>query len=161
MKIGLISDTHISDASQPLPSEIFQVFRDADLILHAGDLVILPVLEELARLAPTQAVRGNMDHEECDDLPLKRVIEAGGVRVGLTHGAGGPRGIADRALKQFHGDGVGAVVFGHSHQALMEERDSVLIVNPGSPTDSRWAAYHSVAVLEIEKGKVQARIVRI
>jgi len=161
VKIGLISDTHISDASRELPSEVFKVFRDADLILHAGDLVILRVLEELSQLAPTEAVRGNMDLEECDGLPAKWVLEAGGTRVGLTHGEGGPKGIVDRALKHFAGEGMAVVVFGHSHQALMEERLGILVVNPGSPTDGRWAPYHSVAVLEIEEGKVEAKIVRI
>ena len=94
-------------------------------------------------------------------FPRRECLRGGGVRVGLVHGEGGPKGIVERVLKHFAGDAVRVVVFGHSHQALVEEREGVLAVNPGSPTDGRWAPYHSVAVLQIEEGKAEARIVRI
>ena len=76
MKIGVISDTHIPRAAQKIPDEIYNAFRDADLILHAGDLLNISVLEELNKIAKTEAVYGNMDEPEVQrSLPMKRIIE--------------------------------------------------------------------------------------
>src|SRR6478609_3392280 len=79
-RVGIISDTHIPEFLPALPPAVATCFAGVDLILHAGDITGLAVLEELRTLAPVVAVRGNHDRL---DLPLKRRVEIGGARIGL------------------------------------------------------------------------------
>ena len=91
LKIGVVSDTHIS-RSEELPKELLTAFAGVDLILHAGDLVSLAVLEGLKKIAPEVcAVWGNMDPPDVKQaLPEKRIIQAKQFRIGLIHGSGAP-----------------------------------------------------------------------
>jgi len=161
VKIGLISDTHLSEHRRELPCEVPVVFAKVDAILHAGDLVRLHVIDQLSRIAPTEAVRGNMDHAECGGLPTKRIVDAAGVKIGFCHGRGGPGGIVARVLARFHEDDVQVIVFGHSHRPIIEGRGGILLINPGSASDSRFGPYPSVGLLEIEDGRPRAEIIRI
>lgn len=157
MLIAVLSDTHLSDAL--LPPEVLDAFGGADMILHAGDLVDLQVLEQLSEVAPTLAVRGNMDHRDAaGSLPESRVIEAGGFRIGLTHGHGPPGGIIRRVRALF--DDVDCVVFGHTHQATIEKTGGVLYFNPGSPTDRVFARERTVGLLEVGE-ELRPRIVTL
>ena len=61
MKVGVISDTHVPAIVPSLPPAVFDIFKGVDLILHAGDIVDLSVLDELRAIAPVEAVAGNMD----------------------------------------------------------------------------------------------------
>ncbi len=73
MRVGVISDTHVPAIARSLPAAVFEVFKGVDLILHAGDVVELSVLDELRTIAPVEAVAGNMDGSEVHlNLPLKR-----------------------------------------------------------------------------------------
>lgn len=145
LRIGVISDTHIPARGRSLPAEVFRIFADVDLILHAGDLVTLDVLTELEALAPVCAVYGNVDPPEVRRrLTARRIVEAGRFRIGLCHGDGG-RSAVEVAARAF--SGVDCVVFGHSHQPLCEWRGGVLFFNPGSPTDRRREAHYSVGLL--------------
>ncbi len=85
----------------------------------------------------------------------------GGVRVGLVHGHEGPDGedIPSRAYGAF-GDQVDVICFGHSHKPLMERRGSVLMLNPGSPTDKRGESQYSFAVLRLHDGTAEAELHR-
>ncbi|MEK6698468.1 MAG: metallophosphoesterase family protein, partial [Nitrospirota bacterium] len=84
MKVGVLSDTHIPVTVKSLPPAIFDIFKDVDLILHAGDVVELSVLDELRAIAPVEAVAGNMDPLETQQaLPAKKIIQIGKYRVGL------------------------------------------------------------------------------
>ena len=148
MLIGCVSDTHL--AWRPLPRAVLDAFEGADLILHAGDILDLSVLDELSAVAETVAVRGNMDRGmTARSLPEKRVIEAGGFKIGLTHGSGSPLGIVSRVAAAFAGEGCDCVVFGHTHNAAIKERDGVMFFNPGSPTDRVFARRNSVGLLEV------------
>jgi hypothetical protein len=159
MKIGVISDTHIPEAAAQLPAEIFRAFEKFDLILHAGDILDTAVLEELAQLAEVRAVRGNMDYfSRTHSLPEMLIVEAGAFRIGVIHGSGPPYRLPERMLKQFNG--VHCVVFGHSHQPYNETLGGVLMFNPGSPTDRRYAPYLSYGVLEVGD-KIRGRIVTL
>jgi putative phosphoesterase len=159
MKIGVISDTHIPDAAVSLPSEIFRAFSDVDMILHAGDILEMAVIEELSELAEVRAVRGNMDHySRAYGLPEAATIEVAGFHIGLTHGGGGPAGLARRVREQF--DNVDCIVFGHSHRPSSEMLGDVLMFNPGSPTDRRFAPYRSYGILEVGD-TITGRIIRI
>ncbi|MEO0248747.1 MAG: metallophosphoesterase family protein, partial [candidate division WOR-3 bacterium] len=150
MLVGVISDTHVPNAAPSLPAKVLALFHGVGLILHAGDLVVLDVLEELQRIAPVTAVRGNMDSREVvAALPERTVVEVGGFRIGVTHGSGTPVGLAERVWSEFRNEGVNAIVFGHSHAACREERDGVLLLNPGSPTDRRFTKSNSVGLLGV------------
>jgi hypothetical protein len=159
MKVGVISDTHVPAIVKALPPAIFDIFKDVELILHAGDLVERSVLEELKTIAPVEAVAGNMDAKEIQrSLPAKKIIEIGRFRVGLIHGQGNLEGQIERIRKEF--DSVDLIVFGHSHTPFWGRVGEVLFLNPGSPTDKRWAPYNSVAVMEVGE-ELKAEIVRI
>lgn len=159
MKVGVISDTHVPAVVKALPPVIFDIFRDVKLILHAGDLVEGSVLDELKAIAPVEVVAGNMDTIEIrKTLPAKKIIEIGRFRVGLIHGQGELEGQMERIRKEF--DSVDLIVFGHSHTPFWGRVGDMLFLNPGSPTDKRWAPYNSVAVIEVGD-ELKAEIVRI
>lgn len=150
MLVGIISDTHIPVSASHLPERTFEIFRGVDLILHAGDLVDLVVLEELREIAPVEAVFGNMDPPAVRSaLPSRKIVEIEGHRLGLIHGSGNPAGLPNRLLREF--SGVSAVIFGHSHRASQDIVEGTLLFNPGSPTDRRFATANSLGRLEIGK----------
>lgn len=159
MKIAVISDTHIPRAADKLPKKLYNALKDVDMILHAGDLTELSVLEELEKIAKTRAVYGNMDDPAVrKKLPDKEVINAGKFKIGLTHGYGPPFGIADRIRKEF--GKVDVIVFGHTHSSRNEIRNGVLFFNPGSVTDKVFAKENSYGILEIN-GSIKGRIVKL
>lgn len=161
MKIGVISDTHIPYAAEDLPKKIYDDFKDADLILHAGDLVEQSLLDKLNEIAKTIAVKGNMDsHALKKILAEKEIIKVGNFRIGLTHGEGSPQGLMELVKKHFHNDKVDCIVFGHSHTPVCETRDNILFFNPGSPTDKIFAHFNSYGILEVND-KIEGRIIRL
>ncbi|MHB8780039.1 MAG: metallophosphoesterase family protein [Candidatus Geothermincolia bacterium] len=155
MLVGAISDTHL--LGRPLPAAVVDAFRGVELILHAGDIVEMAVLSALERMAPVYAVAGNMDMAAVKEaLPEQRVVEAGGKRIGLTHGYGSPVDIVERVLREF--EDVDAIVFGHTHQPYNRRVNGVYLLNPGSPTDKVFATVNSVGILELGE-RVTGRIV--
>lgn len=164
MKIGVVSDTHISSPSDSLPPEMLARFRKekVELILHAGDVVRHRVLDELSKIAEVRAVAGNMDARELKaKLPKRLVIEAGGLRIGLVHGGGPPTRLGERLLPTFDGDEIDALVYGHSHARQNDEFKGVLLFNPGSARASRNGGRPSYGILTIEDGHIVGEIVRI
>ena len=160
MLIGLISDTHIPDRAKVLPQNVIEAFNDVDLILHAGDLTSPRVIEELEEIAPVMAIQGNMDRVNGIDLPKARVIEAEGLRIGLIHGEVYPRADSDQLLYLAKELNVDILVSGHSHQPKIEQKDGVLLINPGSPIVPRLAD-RTVMLLEINNKEVDVEIVKI
>ena len=157
-RVALVADTHIPKAGPALPERLLEELKGADLILHAGDLVEMSVMEELGSLAPTKAVVGNMDFPEVRTvLPEKLVVEVEGKLIGLIHGWGPPMGIERRVLSRF--SDVDAIVFGHTHKALIEERKGILLVNPGTPNDRRFSKRLSYANLTIADGVIEPEII--
>ncbi len=176
--IGLIADTHVPDRRRELDPRVIPVFKQAgvSMILHAGDISVPRVLAELEQMAPVVAVRGNRDWFRFKDLPLKRVVEVGGKRIGLIHGhlswrryardkfaflLRGPQSFeffAQRAAAEI--EGVDALVFGHNHEPMIKEMDGKLVINPGSACcqvlENRAP---SVALLHIEGDELRAEIV--
>jgi uncharacterized protein len=154
MRLAVLSDTHVSLAEvEPLMVRLRPHLRDVQGILHAGDVGAMRLVDELQAVAPVYAVAGNMDSEPTHQLlPERRVIELAGRRIGLIHGWGTPTDLKYRVVERFRDHGkleVEVVVFGHSHQPLIERTSEVLLLNPGSPTDRRWAPYRSLAILEL------------
>ena len=107
------------------------------------------MLRELEAHAPVEAVFGNMDEPALrEKLPERRVVEIGGLRVGLVHIPGARAGREERLAGWF--PGCDAVVYGHTHIPQLEQHGGVWILNPGSPTERRRAPRHSMLVLEVE-----------
>lgn len=152
MLIAAISDTHVPDKARALPEALVERLRAVDLILHAGDITTISTLNQLKTLASTEAVYGNVDDSILKaTLPRSQIVEAGGFRIGLIHGDGSGGGTTlERAYRAF--TGVDCIVFGHSHYPHIERRDTVLMVNPGSPTDRRRAPRPSFALLSTNGG---------
>jgi uncharacterized protein len=162
MQIGVISDTHIPSVTAKLPERVFAEFRGVDLILHAGDIVSMPVLDALGKLSKVIAVCGNMDHLDiCENLPAKTIVEAGKFRIGLTHGFGAPGGLIDWVGAQFIDDNVDAIVFGHSHHAMNEVIDGTLFFNPGTATDRRFSHELSIGMLDVDDKGIKGRIIEL
>jgi hypothetical protein len=161
LKIGVLSDTHIQEARQGnafLHALAERHFADAEIILHAGDVINPDILMAFADRI-VHVVRGNMD-PFVKGIPNRKVIEVGGFRIGLIHGWGAPDTLEERVLREFRGDLLDCLVFGHSHHPLCRRRDGVLLFNPGSPTDRRWAPFHSVGILELGD-TIEGRIIRL
>ncbi|MGO9136748.1 MAG: metallophosphoesterase family protein [Syntrophales bacterium] len=150
MKIGVISDTHLTSCDKRLTRLLEDCFRDADLILHAGDLVDMRVLDAFAG-KEVKAVCGNMDLPSVrQSLPRKLVLDINNYRVGLIHGWGMPFGIEGKLLKEV--GSVDCLVYGHTHRATNAIKDGILFFNPGSATDTRFALRNTVGMLEIGDG---------
>ena len=154
MVLAVISDTHMPRGGRRLPDACVERLRAADAILHAGDLMELAVLEQLQALGPpVHAVRGNVDSSELQArLPLMRTVEAAGVRIGMVHDAGSATGRLERMRCRF--PDAQAVVFGHSHIPLHEQREGFQIFNPGSPTERRRARAHTMGIATIADATV-------
>src|SRR4051794_32425058 len=113
-RLAVISDTHLPRGNRRLPPACLDLLAAADLILHAGDVTTAALLEQLAVLAPTEAVYGNMDAPDLRaSLPKERIVEAGGARIGMVHIPGPSAGRASRLVGRF--PGCDAVVYGHTH----------------------------------------------
>ena len=135
--------------------------RASDLILHAGDFTYPEVLHGLEQLGPpVAAVHGNVDTDELRKaLPEARIVNADGVKLAMVHDAGPSTGRLERMRARF--PEADAVVFGHSHIPLHEERDGFQIFNPGSPTDKRRQPFFSMGVARIDAGAVRFELVRL
>ena len=125
------------------------------MILHAGDIGELEVLEELSKIAPVLAIRGNNDRDSwADEIPETRVVGVDGVSIYMLHD-----------LKSLDIDPAAAghrvVIAGHSHKPEMEERDGVLYLNPGSAGPRRFKLPISVALLHLEGGDVTAELIEL
>jgi uncharacterized protein len=137
-----------------------RLLEEADLVLHAGDIVSAGALEELASFGPVEAVMGNMDHADLHTtLPERRIVEVERVRIGLVHDAGPRAGREHRLRAAFPGCAV--IVYGHTHVPQLERHGGVWIVNPGSPTERRSSPSRSMAVLRVSDGAVKPRLVRL
>lgn len=149
-RIGLISDTH-----GLLRDEAAGFLRGCDLVVHAGDICDRAVLDALAAIAPTIAVRGNNDRGAwAEALRESELVEVGGIVLYAIHD------IAAIDLDP-RAAGVRVVVSGHSHKPGVEERDGVLFVNPGSAGPRRFSLPISIAELVIDGGDVSVRFAQL
>jgi len=161
MLIAILADTHLPRGSRTIPDACLERVRAADLVLHAGDLSTAEVLDDLRGLGPpVAAVHGNIDSPDLRRmLPERQVVDAAGVRIGLLHDAGPSAGRLRRMRLAF--PECDAVVFGHSHIPLHEERDGFQIFNPGSPTDKRRQPEFTMGVAQIEAGRIHFELVTL
>ncbi len=150
MIIGVISDTH-----GLLRPEAVEALRGSDHILHAGDVGAAEILDSLASLAPVTAVRGNVDKGVlARKLRATEVIEIEDISIYMLHD------LSQLDLKPAAA-GFRVVVYGHSHQPKMEEKNGVLYFNPGSAGPRRFKLPVSVGRLTIENNKVHSELVQL
>ena len=141
--VGVISDTH-----GLLRPEAVEALRGSELILHAGDVGDRLVLDRLRDIAPTIAVRGNVDTQAwAAKLPATAEIDAGGLRLFMLHD------VASLALDP-RAKGFAAVISGHTHRPRAEERDGVLYLNPGAAGPRRFSLPLGVARLRVVNGRL-------
>lgn len=150
MKIGLISDTH-----GLLRPQALDALQGCEHLIHAGDIGKPAILDALRELAPLTVVRGNNDEDDtwASDVPYSDVLQVEGVGIYVTHI------LAD--VPQPLPDDVQVVVVGHSHKPLIEQRDGVLFINPGSAGPRRFKLPISVAWLHIDEQGVRAELIEL
>lgn len=148
-RIGVISDTH-----GLVREEVQGLFHGCDVILHAGDIGRYSVLEDLRRIAPVIAVRGNIDKEQwAKEIDEYEVIEIEGKYIYILHN------IQELDLEpkgQFD-----IVIFGHSHKPVNEDKDGVLYFNPGSAGPRRFNLPIAIGVIEIKGNGLHSEIIEI
>ena len=161
MLIAVIADTHLPRGNRRLPDRCAELIAGSELVLHAGDVMTAEALAEIEAIGPpVAAVHGNVDTAELRRLlPAERLVEAGGARIGLVHDAGPATGRLERLRLRF--PDAGAVVFGHSHLPLHEERDGFQIFNPGSPVERRRAKRHTMGLARAENGRVDFELIAL
>ncbi len=148
--LGIISDTH-----GLLRPEAVEALLGPDCILHAGDVGDPEILETLTQIAPVTAIRGNIDTAPwAKALPVTEVVEASGVSIYMLHD------ISKLDLKP-EAAGFRVVIYGHSHQPKIEERNGVLYFNPGSAGPRRFNSPVSVGKLMIKAVKERAELVQL
>jgi uncharacterized protein len=178
--VVVLSDTHAPRRWKSCPPAVAAHLREADMILHAGDVCTAPVLDELARYAPVTAVVGNNDGPDVAAWGAAETasLEIEGLRVGMIHDSGPAAGRLGRMRRRF--PEAALVVFGHSHIPLDSSSPAASpvspasptspasstgefrIFNPGSPTDRRRQPRGTIGLLRISGGVlVEARIVPV
>ena len=164
----VLSDTHIrrrglhsargaARTLGRLPDSAYAHLAEADVILHAGDILVGEVLDELRGFAPVHAVLGNNDAELAGLLPETESLVLDGVRIAMVHDSGPSAGRAGRMRRRFPDADV--VVFGHSHIPWDDAGvDGQLLFNPGSPTERRSQPNHTLGTLDLDGGSVRSAI---
>lgn len=152
--IGAISDTHMPYRWDALPASVFTMFKDVDLILHAGDVGELWVLDQLTAIAPVAAVHGNDESEAAQEtLPYTRLVPAHGKRLVLQHGHWQDPALEtasreeddwlpklDRWSRIALDHGAEVLVFGHTHIPMVVEHRGVTLINPGAIASASWSS---------------------
>lgn len=158
-KIGVISDTHLNTPCAILEKIASEHFFDVDLIIHAGDMVSLGVLDAFIPLGKELvAVCGNMDDPGVrQTYPVTRTVRVEDVIIGITHGWGSPHGIRQRILPSF--SGIDALIYGHTHQAFSGTERGVFFFNPGSPTDLRFTSDRTIGIIRVNGNMIGGEIV--
>jgi len=147
-RVGVVSDTHVGDALAELPPGVITAFAGVDLILHAGDITTIGVLDQLRGCAPVVAVQGNHDRAAGLELPAAVVVQIAGTRIGVSHGLRGRRtetaaiaagiicgrpvlaGLGRSLIGRF-GE-VDCVVFGHFHMPYLARIGRTTVFSPGA-----------------------------
>jgi putative phosphoesterase len=151
MKVGIISDTHISKDYYRARYLLENYFKDVDIIIHAGDYTNEKVIEVIKDYKDFIGVSGNVDNDSVKELlKEKEIITLEGYRIGIYHGHGNGGTTLERAYNTFENDRIDIVIFGHSHQPLVKTKKGILMLNPGSLTSRRQERWFSYIILELQ-----------
>ena len=133
MRIGVLSDTHLSHLTQAFIEFVENRFGDCQLLVHTGDFTTPEVYYYLRDTLSKNfvAVHGNMDPPELRSLLRdKLIVNVEGVKIGVIHGWGPRGGLRQRVLSRF--EFVDILIYGHSHEPFADWIDGVFLINPGS-----------------------------
>lgn len=169
MRIGLVTDTHIPEVGTELPPELTEALQGVDLILHAGDIYLPSVLDDLERIAPVLAAKGDDDYGATladSRVKEKHVLTLEGQTIWLVHmrplyltSGWWLTHSSTEPDKDSHPD---IVVFGHEHRATVQHYYNILFVNSGSPTFLHYRReLGTVGILDLNDGKAEAQIVQL
>ena len=148
--IGVLSDTH-----GHVPSGLPKAFKNADLIIHAGDIGDEKVLDELSQTAPTVAVRGNMDFGKWTKrLPDEETIEIGSIILYVLHNSG-------RLNIDPNHAGFKAVISGHTHRPEVYEKNGIRFLNPGSASYPKFGNPASAGLIQIRGDALSIKLVKL
>ena len=164
MLIGLISDTHIPEIAKEIPQQVKEVFKGVDMILHAGDIFVASVLDELAAIAPVLAARGDDDYTIRDKrMDEVQNLTLDGLNVYVIHSSQYfARDLIEHPERHNLEKPPDVVVFGHTHRDVVQTVGNSLLVNPGSATFPYYQMrLGTVGLLSINGGKAEARIVSL
>ncbi len=185
MLLAVIADTHVGDREKSLPDSVLTTLQASQpqQIFHAGDIVAPQVLQQLAQVAPTVAVQGNVDflHWRNWRLPLARSFEIEGLRIGLTHGHGGwgqylyekwvylrggpmalPIEFYLTRLPRLFATEMDVVIFGHTHRPFRRKIGNTLYFNPGSVGRAHGFEHiPQIGFLHLERGQVRTEWTRV
>jgi putative phosphoesterase len=161
--VGLIADTHFPERCAVLPPAIFSILQDVDLILHAGDVGTLTVLDKLSMVAPVAAVHGNDDTVEAQsELPFQQVVTISNQRILLTHGhfpdlaqeqaiiqQGTWQPLLQQHTARAHRAGARFFISGHTHVPIFTLYDNVWLINPGAIAPGTYKLRQSLPSIAI------------
>ena len=147
MKLAILSDTH-----GLLRPEVVEHLKTADTILHGGDINQPAIVDQLRQYAPLYVVRGNNDKAWAEDIPHDLTVTLDGVTFYMVHNK-----------KEVPADlsGVDAVVFGHSHKYVQEEKNGLLWLNPGSCGPRRFHQEITMMMAELADGALHVEKITI
>jgi putative phosphoesterase len=149
----VLADTHLRSDLSRLPAAVWDAVEEAEVVLHAGDVVTGDLLDALRRRRPVHAVLGNNDRDLVGRLPDRLTVELGGVRVAMVHDSGA-RGGRERRMRRWFPE-ADVVVFGHSHEPVdAEGEDGQRLFNPGSAVQRRRQPERTIGRLVFEGGAV-------
>ncbi len=173
MLIGLLSDTHIPWELKELPAQVIDTFQNVDLILHAGDIYSHSVLDDLERIAPVLAARGDDDYESDSDSRVKEIhsLQIEGLTLWLIH-EGPSRPLTTNRLAVWCQNKIlpvedkygkpDIIISGHEHCTFVDRFDGLLYINSGSPTYLNYKrGLGTVGLLEIKSGKAEVQIIQL
>ena len=155
--IGALSDTHLLEPDKRFKEKALLCFADADMILHAGDLTSLSVLDVFAGKT-VHAVHGNMCGPNTRAaLPTSKIIEAGNFRILLIHDAGYMHNTEERLFDEF--GPIDCIVYGHTHKPVCHRYGPTLMVNPGSFTATgTYGSSGTYAIITVEQNSIEGKI---
>lgn len=160
-RIGVISDTHLNGYDAALEEIVSRHLSDVDLVIHAGDLVRMDVLDIFTLMnKEVLVVCGNMDGADVRHAcPALRSIHVENVTIGVIHGWGSPVGIRQRIMRSFQA--VDCIIYGHTHTAYSGYESGIYFFNPGSPVDSRFTSSRSVGIITVDDDKIQGELIPV
>jgi uncharacterized protein len=162
VQLAIVSDTHMPRGARRLPDACVAHLERADAILHAGDWMRTAVVDQIEAIGPpVYGIVGNVDDlAVAERLPVARVVELGGARIGMVHDPGPKAGRLARLRDRFRD--ADAVVYGHTHQPehLLAD-DGFQGFNPGSPTERRRAPTHTMGLATISAGTIAFELVEV
>jgi uncharacterized protein len=164
LKAGVISDTHLHGYDERFAKVIAELFKDTDLIIHAGD-VVSPFVLEMFGDKELKVVCGNMDpislHKH---YPEKMVFDISGFQFALVHdlnkvkGWGMSTNLTEK-IHKFFGP-VDCLIHGHTHDPVISKTDGIILFNPGSATENRYLPFNTVGIIDINE-RIETKIMEI